>query len=610
MERKIWFGEGPESHLWKAPGAPGNILDHIQSLKEQLSRREPFDVEKYERVLRVYKGVKTGDILTEAQLPTSGELTREIISNTFKETAREFLTGQRSDGSISWLGVAGRMAAAGVTGGASELVFTPADALIQMKNYVDRGGDSIIGGFARSAGAVVAGEIFNVLGPAVRSGIEKAASAAGRVAGGVLEQVATKGGSAARQVLDAFGSARKGLSNVASSIKEVLSRKKPALSTAVAPKPPGSVGSALTRIPAGPATGRSVKVVKANVSIEPYLSGCPSRAVSHAKVVADKHGVILDLRPANPESKVLLETGQAVPKRGFIKNKSLTPEDLLLGAKGKPGEVGHYWPKLPPKGNMTEAEYRRLVERFNMRMKEYLDEHGNIYKLKAQGKIEVKNGVIYEKATGKPMASDIDIFDIRDARTGKPLPRYAVDKDGNLIIDPATGQPKLHPVREQIIKELQNGPFQAQHGAHMDWKYDHLPSSARTPPRPSGRGVPVDATRLGGRRGGRATLGHPPRVRRRPAAARLRRLSFYRLGAETHVRPLRAGRSLVERTRPGPPAPRAHLYLSSHHGRSAHRVARRVLPVSGQTRTRRLVCHPATAPAASGSGRDQYAALW
>lgn len=156
----------------------------------------------------------------------------------------------------------------------------------------------------------------------------------------------------------------------------------------------------------------------------------------------------------------------------------MTPEDLLLGAKDKAGEVGHYWPKLPPKGNMTDAEYKRLVERFNIRMKEYLDEHGNIYKLKAQGKIEVKNGVIYDKATGKPMASDIDIFNIRDARTGKPLPRYAVDKDGNLIIDPATGQPKLHPLREQIIKELQNGPFQAQHGAHMDWKYDHLPSKS------------------------------------------------------------------------------------------------------------------------------------
>jgi hypothetical protein len=182
-----------------------------------------------------------------------------------------------------------------------------------------------------------------------------------------------------------------------------------------------------------------VKIVKANVSVEHYLSGYPPKAVSHARAVANKHGVILDLRPGNPESRVLVQTGQAVPKRSFIKNKSLTPEDLLLGAKGKAGEVGHYYPKLPPKGNMTDAEYKRLVERFNIRMKEYLNEHGNIYKLKAQGKIEVKNGVIYDQATGKPMASDIDIFDIRDARTGKPLPRYAVDKDGNLIIDPATG---------------------------------------------------------------------------------------------------------------------------------------------------------------------------
>ncbi len=75
------------------------------------------------------------------------------------------------------------------------------------------------------------------------------------------------------------------------------------------------------------------------------------------------------------------------------------------------------------------------------------------------------------------MAGDIDLFDIRDARTGKPLPRYMTDAKGNIIYDPRTGQPKLNPVREQILQELRNGPFQAQHGAHMDWKYDHLPTS-------------------------------------------------------------------------------------------------------------------------------------
>jgi len=478
MERNIWFGQGPESHLWKAPGEPGNILDHIARLKEQLSRREPFDLDKYQQVVRVYQGIKKGDILTEAQLPTSGELTREIISNGLKETAREFITGQRSDGSISWLGLTGRLLTAGVTGGASELVLTPTEALIQMKDYVDRGGNSIIGGFARTGGSIVAGEIFSTVGQVLHAGIKRVGPAVDRLAGEALERLAQKGGSAARQVLNAFGSARNGLSNVANSIKGVLSGKKPSVSTAVRPKPPGSVGGAFTRIPAGPAPGRSVNIVRADVPVERYLKAYPPKAVSHARVVADKYGVTLDLRPANPESRVLLETRQAVPKPSFVKNKSLTREDLLLGAKGQPGQVGHYLPKLPPKGNMTDAQYQRLKELYKLREREYFNESIHIHKLKTQGRIEVRDGVIYDKTTGKPMASDIDIFDIRDARTGKPLPRYAVDKDGNLIIDPVTGQPKLHPVREQIIKELQNGPFQAQHGAHMDWKYDHLPSKS------------------------------------------------------------------------------------------------------------------------------------
>ena len=29
-------------------------------------------------------------------------------------------------------------------------------------------------------------------------------------------------------------------------------------------------------------------------------------------------------------------------------------------------------------------------------------------------------------------------------------------------------------MRAQVINELKKPPFNAQHGAHMDWKYDHL----------------------------------------------------------------------------------------------------------------------------------------
>ena len=70
-------------------------------------------------------------------------------------------------------------------------------------------------------------------------------------------------------------------------------------------------------------------------------------------------------------------------------------------------------------------------------------------------------------------------MEIRDARTGKPLPRYEVNHLGEIILN-KDGSPKLNPVREQVIKELQQPPFNAQHGAHLDWKYDHLSREAPT----------------------------------------------------------------------------------------------------------------------------------
>jgi hypothetical protein len=92
---------------------------------------------------------------------------------------------------------------------------------------------------------------------------------------------------------------------------------------------------------------------------------------------------------------------------------------------------------------------------------------------------------------GKPYAGDNDIFEIRDAHTGKPLPRYQVDHNGNVLMDPKTGQPKLNPVREAIIKDMEKPPFNAQHGSHMDWKYDN--ASTSPPPRsPAGARSPAE----------------------------------------------------------------------------------------------------------------------
>jgi hypothetical protein len=475
MEKNILFGDGPESHLYKPPGQPGNILDHIHDLQDQIIRGKPLDKEKYQKIFNIYKKTKLGEILTEDMLPTSGEITRDIIRTTFTTTASEFVFGEKSDGSTSWLGLGGRALTAALTGGLSEIVLTPVDAVKSMKDYVDAGGNSIIGGFISSAGAVAMGEVMGLAGGLISKGAHKLGAAAGDLAGEFLENAAKKGNTAAQQALDAAASAKKGLNDLASSLQEALSGKKPAV-TAGVKQPPQTLPTGLSRAEARAGSGTAIQILDAGVPAEQLTNGYTANSVKHAKMVADKYGVILDLRPTNPASRPLIESGAALPKPPYVKNKTLTEMDQLLGAKGKPGTVGHYMPELPPKGNMSDAQYEELKKLYNSRKKEYIEESIQISKLKAEGKIEVRDGTIFDKKSGKPLAGDIDIFDIRDPVTGKPIPRYQVDHKGNLLIDPATGQPKLNPVREQIIKELKNGPFQAQHGAHMDWKYDHLPS--------------------------------------------------------------------------------------------------------------------------------------
>ena len=204
----------------------------------------------------------------------------------------------------------------------------------------------------------------------------------------------------------------------------------------------------------------NVRTVDAGVSASTLEKGFPPKAIKQIKVVSDKYGVIVDVRPTNPYSGPLVEGGKAVPKPQFIKTKTLTPADNLLGAKGQPGTAGFYKPKLPPQGNMSDEAYDGLKKLYKQRSKEFVDEYASLKKLRQEGKVYVKDGMVHEGVppNGKPYAGDVDVFDIRDPVTGRPLPRYQVDHNGNLMYDPSTGQPKLNPVRQQIIKDLQSGP--------------------------------------------------------------------------------------------------------------------------------------------------------
>jgi len=192
-------------------------------------------------------------------------------------------------------------------------------------------------------------------------------------------------------------------------------------------------------------TGPNIRYVRQpQTPVGPHMTGMPEASVRHVQVVTDKFGVIADVRPTTARAAELLVSGEAKPKPCWIKNKTINEIDLQLGANADGlGKAGHFDPKLPPKGTMSDAEYKELVKRFNERQSEYVRNNSS---LRHDPRVTIKDGVIIENSSGKPFTGDHDVFDIRGV-DGKPVP-------------PA--------VRDQVIKELTQPPFNAQHGAHME----------------------------------------------------------------------------------------------------------------------------------------------
>ncbi|MCW5966700.1 MAG: hypothetical protein KIT83_21860, partial [Bryobacterales bacterium] len=467
-------------------GEPGNILDHIRNLQNQLQQGRPLDKQQYEKVFNVYKNQKQGKIIMPSQIPTQSQLTRDVFNDTLKNTASEFVTGTKSDGSTSWLGIGGRALTGFVTAGASEVVLVPANAAITMKDYVDKGGDSSLEAFKNAMGTVAKDLVIGKASGAVIGGAVRGVGALGSAAGEMIKQAAKNGSSVAKTLVNAAQGAGRAATAISKAARTPIGAKPPSLGTvAKAPKVVTPDGAQWVRnVNRAGSTG--VKTVPAGIPASKVPTGFTTLQVKHVQMVSQKYGVKIDVRPTNPHAEAWIKSGKGVPKPEFLKTKTLTPMDQLLGAKGAPGQVGYYRPKLPPKGTMSDAGYDELKKLYIQRVKEFRGERGAINKAVGSEKAFVKDGVVYngKPPDGKPFVGDMDVMDIRDPVSGRPLPRYQVDHKGNIMMDPMTGQPKLNPVREAIMKDLGRGPCQTQHGTHMDWKYDANRPPLGTPPDP------------------------------------------------------------------------------------------------------------------------------
>ena len=185
----------------------------------------------------------------------------------------------------------------------------------------------------------------------------------------------------------------------------------------------------------------------------PDVSGYTEGSIKAIRRIATKLKIQIITRPTNAAAKALLKSGQAVPKKMFVKNKTINKLDTYLGAsKSNIGKVGSFKPKL----NKTQLralpkELRKeIVKRYKQRRRELINQAEHLSENIAKGKLKVKNGVVYDAVSHKPFTGDIDIYDIRGLNGEK------ISKAKYL----------------EAIKELTKSEFtNVEHGAHRFWEH-------------------------------------------------------------------------------------------------------------------------------------------
>jgi len=178
--------------------------------------------------------------------------------------------------------------------------------------------------------------------------------------------------------------------------------------------------------------------------------GLTNKAVNHIQSVADKNGVNIHIRQTNPYSKPWIESGKGVPKPEIIKSKTVNPYDTLIGApKNSEGLVAHFKPTKPIQGNMPDDVFKQVQARYDKRLADFNKLDKDIQKM-ASGpnpKIKIKDNIVYDAKTNKPYAGDYDIAGIT-GKNGNPVPQS---------------------IKDQVIKELKNGPANIQHDPLTNW---------------------------------------------------------------------------------------------------------------------------------------------
>ncbi|NLN86760.1 MAG: hypothetical protein GX133_04020, partial [Syntrophomonadaceae bacterium] len=145
------------------PGGPGDVDKAIQGLKDDMLAGKEVNKDRMEQLRKIIgnriEGRSAGDSgfrKEEDWIDTMGYALEANLA-----TAKEVVTGEKADGSISWKGMAAKLIITAATGGVPGKIMnvglTAAEALSHIKDEIDKGG-SDFRAVSRAMGTYVLGE--------------------------------------------------------------------------------------------------------------------------------------------------------------------------------------------------------------------------------------------------------------------------------------------------------------------------------------------------------------------------------------------------------------------------------------------------------------------
>ena len=505
-------------------GGPGDMDKAIQDLKDDMLAGKELDTDRMEQLKDIIKnrieGKSTGDSGLRKEEDWMDTLGYALEANL--ATAKEVVTGQQADGSISWKGMAARIIMTTATGGVpGKLIdggLTVAEAYSRIKESVDQG-ESDFRAVSKAMGILVLGEQAGWLagkgmGALNKSMLERFPVFTNKAAD-FVEKALLKGSALNQQLSRKLGliskeSAESALNAINKRLVEIggdeaidkmikqaagkqgaaAGGRTAAAAAQAAGKTTHSAGKAAqaagktvqsagkasqaagkTAAVAKPTGKPSLKTVSAETpglkldnnsfkeaGLPPDLRGMPVRDQKAIRSVCDKYGVKAHMRPTNPDSKVWLESGRAHPKPEMIKSKTINQLDVELGY---------------PKENIGTVGCRRPDPLPAAKPAGMDDVHwASLQKRHTQrmteftdqaGKLkhlEKEGKIVWDQKTGI----------IYNKQTMKP---YCGDHDTFALVDAVSGKPVSPRMNEQINRELQSLGA-TQHPEHVGWDYSGL----------------------------------------------------------------------------------------------------------------------------------------